>query len=806
MPGRGWWLFVVLVLFVAGIVLVAAAPLRPDPAPEPPTPAADSLPPTPVAGSLPDPASSPGSGPARPRPPSSTSLEPLPAPRRGEAVLLGRIRILRDGRPSAERLRVEVVPSASRAVVERGYLPLPDRRPPVVLRRIVPSDVPFRIEVPGEGEYLLRVAVDGVGNEGRLTLTTGEPRDATLRIADALELELDTRRLGGSLEVLWGMEARLPARQREAGRWRVTQAVFLPVQLGIRTSASPTSWWTPVDRQDMRLEAPVPDGAEVVIREIGTERPVPGARLTASFADAAARSGLVFWSLESVASARGTSVLPTTGSFWTCTVRATGYAPAVIPSGAALRSLPRDAEGRTLVSLFPRGRPGGRLLDHAGNPVAGASLLMADTFGVVGQMAGDTRPSGHFTLEPGHPGVPRSRPLPLRADERTCLGILVVERDGTRTLLGPLPWDDLQSGAWEASLPGPPVAWTVAALDDTTGLGIPGASVRLVPLSGGQRLAHLSGRGRARTDESGRAWLGSVRGGPWELEFRAPGYVPRRVQALPEAGSVLVTRLEPARGRVRVRLVDSEGHPIAGRQLQLWSQNSPSQGATVVTDETGRVECVAEPGVSFGYACPLAPGERWIESNPGVLVSDGTERDLVLVPARVIRFDPRTESGLPVSEALVAWRPAGRDGPWLLESWNPRAAALSLPREALDVIVCAAGHVPLRTTWDAAVSGRLTTVLTAGARIHGRLVDAAGRPRPGLTILAAPREQDLPPGVRAAWRARVASATTDADGRFALGPLAPATWVLQRADAAADDPLARVSLTADLDAGDLVAP
>lgn len=87
---------------------------------------------------------------------------------------------------------------------------------------------------------------------------------------------------------------------------------------------------------------------------------------------------------------------------------------------------------------------------------------------------------------------------------------------------------------------------------------------------------------------------------------------------------------------------------------------------------------------------------------------------------------------------------------------------------------------------DAGTEVQVGTVrLTTGATIRGSVIDARGRPRAGIRIMA--MRSDLEAMEHAGMDGGVEPATADAEGRFALRGLGPGTWSLMTFAPHADD-------------------
>jgi RNA polymerase sigma factor (sigma-70 family) len=183
------------------------------------------------------------------------------------------------------------------------------------------------------------------------------------------------------------------------------------------------------------------------------------------------------------------------------------------------------------------------------------------------------------------------------------------------------------------------------------------------------------------------------------------------------------------------------------------------------------------------FAPPLV--HAWVRVDLSENDSSSTRRDIALEPARAIAGRVLGSDGRPLAGYFIA----GLTGSPILHSYQilrqeepafrvrgldpgrPRTVVISHPEKKLGKIIVV----------RAEQTGPLDVRLEPCSSATGRILDARGRPWPGLRIRArlSPNEEDirdLPIGLRfdREWQQRLAArATTDADGKFRLDGLMP---------------------------------
>jgi RNA polymerase sigma factor (sigma-70 family) len=183
----------------------------------------------------------------------------------------------------------------------------------------------------------------------------------------------------------------------------------------------------------------------------------------------------------------------------------------------------------------------------------------------------------------------------------------------------------------------------------------------------------------------------------------------------------------------------------------------------------------------------LAPPlvHAWVRVDLAEKDPSSTRRDIALEPARAIAGRVLGPDGRPLSGYFVAgltgspvmhaYQMLRREEPAFrvrgLDPGRPRSVVFSHPEKKLGKVLVV----------RAEETGPLEVRLEPCSSATGRILDARGRPWPGLRIRArlSPREEDnrdLPIGLHfdPEWQQRLAArATTDADGKFRLDGLMP---------------------------------
>jgi carboxypeptidase family protein len=437
--------------------------------------------------------------------------------------------------------------------------------------------------------------------------------------------------------------------------------------------------------------------------------------------------------------------------------------------GSAVRPLPRGARPLDLQ---------GRVIDaRTRQPIAGALVWPAADPGAFVRTGGDgawrlrwRAPAGQVAL--------RAAAMGHRAGQ-----ISLSPRHGEVALVALLP-----------------TVAVAGAVVDERGAPVVGAEVRIEPLE--LTIEELSGAmgWRARTAADGRFRLPGLRPGVrYRLIATHEGFAP--ALAAGESGPRPL-RLVLLRGRAATgRVVDEEGRPVAGAQVEL--RRSLPGGAYLGTKgplddslyraRTGADGRFAVPHLTLGRAdlAVRAAGYRPFEAPALALSAPSRTVDLgsfAITHGEEITGRVTDPAGHPIpgaevweevdvrelmrdnSASYLAAGPAAVSGPggaFALTGADPRGG---------DVKVCRAGYITEMLSWHGRPSGPLALVLHPAGRVEGRVVTPDGSPvaeaRVSIGVPGeSPSDSFGPPDPCA--RFSQWGVSTDAEGRFALGPFIP---------------------------------
>ena len=242
---------------------------------------------------------------------------------------------------------------------------------------------------------------------------------------------------------------------------------------------------------------------------------------------------------------------------------------------------------------------------------------------------------------------------------------------------------------------------------------------------------------------------------------------------------------EPPRVRYSGRVVDDDGKPVAGAELQMYypKNNMLGSAGTAITDADGRfsrlIPADAER-VDFRLSHPECISYQFEFDRPPPPVRALRDGSAVLVMKRghSIRGVVKGPDGRPLANALVMAAAAygttpGPENEVNEDFTSPRTAmdgsfrVGGLPAGRLDVMVAADGLAPkIEPVEVKADAPPLEIALEQGKTYAGRVVDPDGRPVEGATVYAT----DWRNG-RRERRGSNRWTRTDADGRFTLSGL-----------------------------------
>jgi hypothetical protein len=270
----------------------------------------------------------------------------------------------------------------------------------------------------------------------------------------------------------------------------------------------------------------------------------------------------------------------------------------------------------------------------------------------------------------------------------------------------------------------------------------------------------------ATSDERGSFRVEGLASGEYQLEARAPGHsrAVRRSVKVPTQGPLTVALL-PA-GIVEGFVVDAQGQPAAGAEVQLGG-NVPQ---SVTTGQGG------------GFSVEVEAGEYWVSARRGN-EAGALDRPLTVSAGRTVR-DVRLRLGqgagmegrvvakatqAPVAEARVDVSPYGRSGDSgrTVTDAEGGFSVGALAPGSYDVVVSAKGFSTLTRRGLTVRAGERFTLeleLTGTGAVEGEVRDSQGQPVQGAYIAGGNR-----------WSIEfgnpAAESRTDAEGRYRLESL-----------------------------------
>ncbi|HEX5715403.1 MAG TPA: carboxypeptidase-like regulatory domain-containing protein [Thermoanaerobaculia bacterium] len=351
----------------------------------------------------------------------------------------------------------------------------------------------------------------------------------------------------------------------------------------------------------------------------------------------------------------------------------------------------------------------------------------------------------------------------------------------------PLELPPAQAGAWapfqpESPPPAGPLVLSGQVVDEKGRKPVPGALV----------WASAAPGAFVRTDAEGRFQVTAPGSRRFDLEVLAPGYLLKRVLVTrTQLASRKIGTLALARaGRLRGKVVDPQGRPLAGAAVVAVAQGALGQRAFSPTDPvTDRAATDSQGRFELRRLRPAQGYEvRAFRTGSFPVAERATAgRDLVLVlaPARSARGKVQDPAGKPIAGAEAVVRPALRpgssdngadDGTGTQSDAQGIFSLPELPAAEVELTVRRKGYAPavlpaLRIPAGTGPADLGVVTLHPGAILTGRVVDHRGEAVSGGEIFLLDQPAN-PNEMERTLKDRRPAATVAADGSFSIENLA----------------------------------
>jgi RNA polymerase sigma-70 factor (ECF subfamily) len=302
---------------------------------------------------------------------------------------------------------------------------------------------------------------------------------------------------------------------------------------------------------------------------------------------------------------------------------------------------------------------------------------------------------------------------------------------------------------------------------DLAGRPVPGAEVWVSDYGDSDHRTSV-----ARTNDAGHFEIRDVAVGHY-LTATAAGHGPSRGYLLAKENEPQVElsiELSAPGGGIDGSVRDPDGKPVADavvlleiEPLTTFSGSSRVAAPAFVTVSAGDGRFRFEDAPAVGHRV-YARADGWSPWQGVVSVSTESRAQLEvnLRPPATVTGSVVEDTGAPVAGAHVGvdvyadllWSGtvSGADGSFMLREVAEGSVALFASKEGV-------GAVKTRLTIAAGEEQPWRAVLSAGATIRGRILEASGQPAVDCSIVAVPQQGD---------QQRTRSAVSDADGRFVI--------------------------------------
>jgi protocatechuate 3,4-dioxygenase beta subunit len=475
---------------------------------------------------------------------------------------------------------------------------------------------------------------------------------------------------------------------------------------------------------------------------------------------------------------------------------------------------PWPPEGRSALSLEPAARLAGRVIDQAGAPVAGATLLASSSL--------SRRPGGGSSEEKTR-GQEDGRFLFANLVPGEVYTVTAMADGFAPTSAVAATGDAGSATGQEPRGPGPPPAFPLPRPASALRASGPAPGLQLVlyrgstasgrvvdpagqPVGGAEiELEHANPAGRwtpevyaAQAGGDGAFVVQHLPPGRFSLSVHHPGFattvVPRIELASTSNRIDLGTVILAAGATIRGRVVDSGGRPIAGAKASLRALRQPREVSYFSaagralhpsgdTDQDGNFQ-FGDLGRDEPFDLEVTKSGYLAAWRHRVTAPTSESLRVELGAARSLRGRVVDAGRNPAAGAIVVgnYRPPLQSDPAV-----PGYSRSAVAEATGDFVLAdlAPGWIDLRIVASGHRGGKLTTVeipaegplqpleivLPDGASLTGKVSDEEGRPVAGVAIAAARSGSRL--GSAASWEgdAGGASALADDEGRYALSGL-----------------------------------
>ncbi|MCA9319459.1 MAG: hypothetical protein KDB53_01930, partial [Planctomycetes bacterium] len=580
----------------------------------------------------------------------------------------------------------------------------------------------FRIPVPNEGVYALRISTPSVrGFAERQVNTHDEPSIQLMVLPDlaigtdsivAPELRLEIREADESIAMM---------HRGGGGTWFLDGPIFSPAEVCVRPSPDQPAWWFRATHARHDIHLP----------ETALTGQVSRDPIVAVCTEYYASDGFEWWSVSEP--------------------RDDGTFRYLLP-------VHRNENDKSVVVVRMRNAWGGidatRTLILADSPVGdplvgrpaplaaeirlrapgdrsrleGLVVLVCSRQGII--LRGTSDRSGRVLCS-----VPET-PADVSAQnpDETPVTVFVVGPEQALVKVIDTDLLRLRRAPLELLIP-PSRPWNLTIVESPSGEPIAGARARIIPVLGNQPAWFMARNRFVTADERGRLHLPPTSDGLWLLDLdTVPCGQVQVVVERPFADGMRVEiprRVDSAAGTLQLRVIDEADRPLPLASGQIQARGSP-QIIAAATDEHGvlreeRLSRHADYRVWI-HAPGRAPSLKSLDRVP----ADGAVRDFRMVALQRVSVQvssAETHALLP-SAFVIAQAPDEGDGSPHAMTWSREHAGLDLTREPQTITFFAPGRREACVELETAIGGHLAAQdirMISGPKLRVMLPDAALR-------------------------------------------------------------------------------